>query len=749
MSINSATSTIRSSVYQTDLDKPLSPEALYKAKLKYGIYQSPSRASIGVPSSSNASDTAALLAASTDLTVKPYQRTIAEDAQTAALFAKGKTINAYKREVAEDATSASSKALSHSKRSPTITTETSSKISTSSSAAASSVLTRTAAKSIGSLASGSLASLYEFDAVRNGTIKQTASINLSKITDSSKLKAQKAVDERWNPGKDYRSGLQTEPKLTDAQLADFAGSAALAIKDYEIPEEEHLKARAIFKNSLIDAKVLAQASLNADKTLKSIDQGLSSRDLFLNPEFNKAALAIAQLHYEKRSVAYNGKVNLGGGLFMTQEELDNIARKFVDPVLESIDKTATLQREKDARELAEKQERERIHHEAKEAEKKAKLEEKRAKEEAKLQRRRELEEEKSRQQKAKQELENLKKDELKKHESILSSKQKEEVRKREELLAKQKAEEERISKEAKEAQEQRDAELQKAQDERDTKLEPILDELKKESDKLNVLNEERNALEEIHTTHLAKLNNAKTLLQTSRDELTHLSSVFDQLQIDIENSTSDQEKLSKKAESKKVEAEISEKKLKEIEEDANVKNLEIEQLKNETLARKQELELKLQAGKIAVLNEEKQILETLPPSEAEEIEESKKKARGAVPSTQKYSSLFDDALEREINKDSSKTNSKAKSTTVTAAASTKSVVNASGTISPAKEDVKTESEIPEAKETHPAEEDGGEIKQTFSGFTQGSTTEDKEGDSESNDKPVKEDEGKGYFKEEF
>lgn len=761
MSITSQQHSVRSSVYQTDLSKPLSKEAMYKAQLKYGIYQSPSQPTLGVSSSANASDTAALLAASTDLSIKPYKRDVAADAQTAALFAKAATITPYQREVADEAhlasmsavsrkskisfvgstkessqspspSSAAASALKHKKSNGSISTTDTTISKSSQKAAAASIKSRNS-RGIGSLVSENLASLYEFDAIRNGTIKNSTNLDLSKINASSKANAEQALNERFHPEMDYRSGLQTESKLSDEKLSEFAGSAALASKDYEAPVDPNLEARNIYFNSLVDPKVLAKASLNADNTLKSIDSDLYSRHLFLNPEFNKAALAIAQKKYEIASVN-TGKVNLGGGLFMTPDELDKIARKNIDPVLSTIDKQTTLQREHDAKVAAEKKAREEEHQKAKQAQIQAKLEAKRQKEEEKLQRRRELEEEKARQVKAKKDLEDLKKEELAKQKEILSLKKTEEARKKEELLAKKKEEEERIAKEAKEAQELREAELEASRKDRDEKLAPILAELQKETDKLDVLTEEKQALEDITQSHLTRLTNAKELLTSSETEITHLEGSLKTLQLDIQNSTSEQEKLAKEAEAKKVEAELAQQKLQQVESEALVKNLEIEKLKNETLEKKLALQMKLEEEKIKALNEEKEIIETLPPHlKSEDVGGEIKKEKAET--SQKYTSLFadeEDAKSKENPSTSTKESSEADKS-----ASAKSVVNASGVITP---EVATSSKKNKLVEEVDEDEDGGEIKQTFSGFTQGSNDDAENDGSRSKG---------GYFKEEF
>ncbi|OUM55784.1 hypothetical protein BVG19_g5382 [[Candida] boidinii] len=220
------------SVYQTD-GRPLSEEAIYKAKVKYGVYQNPSKQTLGVDPS--ASDTAALLAASTNLEIHPYRRELAADAATAALIAKNDSApKAWKRnsvapEAEYAAISAKSQAFNHSSQPDTSETLSNSDYEES---AASSVLK----KSANSVARDALQDLYDFDDVRSGKVSFTnakfklsttldyrsgintdpnRSIDASRkmkigdITRAATLSASKAIDERINPlALDYRSGLQ-------------------------------------------------------------------------------------------------------------------------------------------------------------------------------------------------------------------------------------------------------------------------------------------------------------------------------------------------------------------------------------------------------------------------------------------------------------------------------------------------------------------------------------------------------------
>lgn len=615
------------SVYQTS-GKPLSREALYKAKLRYGIFESPSKVNSGFTNSADASDTAALLAASSDLSIEPYKRNVAIDAQTAALLAKDDAPSAWKRDKIDlDAQYAAQNA----KISQVIKEQRSSK----SQGSAASAALHSSAKSIASssLSSKNLDSLYQFDEIRNGSKRPTNAFDLSKIALVSQKNANTSLSQRIDPEKNVsRSGLrsnsiasknfatvgalasQKPEDLSDKEfeLANFAAAGALASQGYKVPEDPNLEAKAVYRNQMVDPKVLSTATLNASKTLKGIDKYVANQNTTSNMEFNKIALEIAQRHSQKRQ-AGEIKVNLGGGLYMTQAELDAIASKFVNPVLETIDKQATAQRERDFEEARKAAEIKKQYEEVKLQEKAAKVEAKRLKEEAKIQRRKEIEDEKQKQIDAKKELEQLKLEELSKTEEILKTKQLEESKRKAELIEQKETETSKLSKEAQEAQEARDLELKELEDAKAEKLSPILKDLAVETDKLNLLKKEKESLEEITKSQVLKIENSKKLIETSHLELTNLGTELETLKSDIAKATSEEDKLRVEKELNDKETEILLQKHKDEELTNNLKKLELESSKNAVEEEKLKLLLDLENEKIDALNDEKKILETLPP----------------------------------------------------------------------------------------------------------------------------------------
>ncbi|KGK35943.1 hypothetical protein JL09_g4906, partial [Pichia kudriavzevii] len=188
-------------VYQTD-GKPLSTEAIYRAKLKYGVYTNPAKISLGVDHS--ASDTAAILAANTDLSIHPYARGLSSEAAHAALIAKPDEIVRWNREsVAPEAEYAAISVNSlkfpfdaEADKETIQSTDVSE--DQNAAAAASSVLNKKYS------AKQHLKDLYAFDDVRSG--KATLSDFSAK-----NLKSTKSL----STSKDYRSGIPTSNKAIE------------------------------------------------------------------------------------------------------------------------------------------------------------------------------------------------------------------------------------------------------------------------------------------------------------------------------------------------------------------------------------------------------------------------------------------------------------------------------------------------------------------------------------------------------
>ncbi|KAK9376753.1 uncharacterized protein V1513DRAFT_423185 [Lipomyces chichibuensis] len=182
--------------------------------------------------------------------------------------------------------------------------------------------------------------------------------------------------------------------------------------------------------------LLAAAQRNVHSKLDAMDKEVASNYLFGNKEYNAMALALAEQDIKGKYTAKHAKLfDMGGGVYMSAEEVHQIAQKHVQPVLEELNERAFEQREKD--EIA-RQEKERM--KAEEAEEKARKKEEKAdqkmrKEAEKQTRKEEKEEEKLRKREEKQ-----RKKEDKEHDKELKALNKEEKKKKKQKKSKRAAE---------------------------------------------------------------------------------------------------------------------------------------------------------------------------------------------------------------------------------------------------------------------------------------------------------------------
>ncbi|KAK9478979.1 hypothetical protein V1514DRAFT_329584 [Lipomyces japonicus] len=149
--------------------------------------------------------------------------------------------------------------------------------------------------------------------------------------------------------------------------------------------------------------VLAAAERNVNSRLGAIDKEISATTLWGNKEFNALALAAAEQEFKGKYTANAGKIDIGGGVYMSQDEVSKIAQRNVQPVLNEISEKALADRERDEqlreereRIKTEKAEEKARKREEKAEEKRVKKEEKdKKKEESKQQRLKELEDRKA------------------------------------------------------------------------------------------------------------------------------------------------------------------------------------------------------------------------------------------------------------------------------------------------------------------------------------------------------------------
>lgn len=515
------------SIYQSN-GEPLSKEALYKQKLKQGIFNSPGAPSVGV--NSNASDTAALLAASTDLSVKPsYERSIAPEAQDAALAAKLDKIYQWSREYADaDAASAANAGLYGNGSS---------------------------AGKLNSMTSNS--SKLGVPPLKNGAIYAAANKNSTSTMTS-----------RINPDKDYRSGLL--PKTSSSEfninkISSVANSNSSRTMDSRInptldSSRSGLKKQdptKSFQATDISGKyLLSAANAKANNRLNSLSAYGDPEDFKAKAQLYANALTIAQKRSDER-VAQNksGLIELGGGMTVSQQELDRMASLIVQPVLDDINSKAQTQRDTDKANKDKKMELIRKHDQAKREEYQAKQQEKADLEKAKQERIQKNEEEKLLKTKEFEEYQEQENAKVSAKYEEVNQQEKELAAKREELLAQKQENQDKIDAEEEELINGRKQELEEMQNERDEEIAPLLSELKAETEKLteltsskNELSEEVGELDKLNQEYTAKLKELEESLAKTETEIEETTKQVEEADSKMNDTNKEVEDLSKSTE---------------------------------------------------------------------------------------------------------------------------------------------------------------------------------------------------------
>ncbi len=97
--------------------------------------------------------------------------------------------------------------------------------------------------------------------------------------------------------------------------------------------------------------MIAAAQRNVNKSLQGMDERVFADTGKVGPsllnEWELKAHAAAQAKSDDRMENY-GKVNIGGGKFINQSQVDLIAKKNVQPVLDEINEKAEKERERQA-----------------------------------------------------------------------------------------------------------------------------------------------------------------------------------------------------------------------------------------------------------------------------------------------------------------------------------------------------------------------------------------------------------------
>ncbi|CAR28316.1 hypothetical protein ZYGR_0R00500 [Zygosaccharomyces rouxii] len=370
------------SVYHKGGGAQLSKEALYRAKVKYGIYQSPARSfSTGVAEPKVASDVAANLANDNKTTIEAYKRLFVDpNANTAA---RRSIVNGGPR--VEDVVIPESHYGSHQAATraysvaSVATDENARRLQSPQSPPA----TRAHSLKSANKAFYNTKLPEQVEVVPKQVGKKP--MDMSKILSSAENRAQHRVTDRWDPVKaDHgirtstqnlnrvrstsltgpiykeRKGVK-EPSSKDASATqgdrgNYAQWAAFAVRDMDPTAltnkefEERERAKRELLSQITSQQVLAKARENADKQLDAIDANDVHRVLFGNDAYNRAAIEIAQRNAQRQAGETDvneGKINIGGGLWLSPDDVHTIAREMVDPVLGEVHQRADDQRATD------------------------------------------------------------------------------------------------------------------------------------------------------------------------------------------------------------------------------------------------------------------------------------------------------------------------------------------------------------------------------------------------------------------
>lgn len=471
--------------------KPLSQTAIYQQKLKLGMYTNPVQL-LGVQL--NASDTAALLAALADLTVKPaYERTVAADAQRAATQAKPAA-----------AADTELVALLVKTEGTGIPLFNSGNIYNTAAKHSSSTMTLRIHpqhnQQRGGLATESLARRAADSA------PSQAAFDILKVTRAANSNSLKLLNSRFNPNLDYRSGLSAHahPLGLDEDEEHQAGAAAAALLREGYTHDVALQKRLnTFTAALaINPLLLAAANKLAEERLKLILLGGTPQDFRNQAQLYASALLVAQKRSDERMKNHReGKINLGLGASTTEAELMAMAQKIVNPVLHDIDTKAASQREHHEALRQEKEHLQAQHKLAKQEEKELKAKEKAELEAAKQQRIAANELQKAEANTAHEEEIKALNLEVENDTRDLRATEEKYEKEKEELLAEKAAKQEEIDAEEAEKKAERERELKQLQEEKDELLKPTLDELDTETKKRDEVVNARDEHQKEHDHH--------------------------------------------------------------------------------------------------------------------------------------------------------------------------------------------------------------------------------------------------------
>lgn len=417
--VNEQASTPRSAHRSTSsVNKGLSPAAAaanYAKQVKYGVYEKPGAPIVGVPTRS--SDTAATLAAKSDLSLKLWHHdNTSAAAGTAALLAKDNTSAPELWKPNSSSQAASAALLAKDKNDVNTEVRNRPSMVAANAPKNASKAALSAHRTPGQeMAAQALPDAYSWREREDSKAHVTRSASSRVYRQNSTASSHYSTDGRKRSssvtsastygidpnslhnisGLESKARQNAEQRLSKLYLSSSSGhqlkisnvgseAAAHALATTkEENDSRYLKERDAFLQDEVKKHVaiMEHARERAAGSLAKIDQSVTERNpLHNSAHLNQEAVDIAERNLRAR-LEHHGKIDIGGGKYMTQTEIEDIAHKNVQPVLEEISERADEQRAADE-ERRQHDEEERIRlAEEKRIDKERKAEDKRLKKE--------------------------------------------------------------------------------------------------------------------------------------------------------------------------------------------------------------------------------------------------------------------------------------------------------------------------------------------------------------------------------
>lgn len=503
--------------------RPLSQQALYQQKVRLGVFENPSKPMLGV--SSNAPDAAALLAASSDLTVHPtYERPrAAPEAHTAALAAKTSKVTVLLRESTDsyaEAAAVSAKVTPAQPTQPDLGVPTYDKTSVYNQAKTNSVISMTARSSPEKSVSK--------HGLTSKNIPTSLPLNIGKISQMADQNLSTLIGKLFKQEKANLFRINSAKSESAASAAFAFAPASKHDSGYTDAQTAQRKLQTFQASDVVDAALLAAASAKATERLDSINLA-NSAELRQQAQMYSKALAAAQKRSETRLSSNKASmIDLGGGLSLPAAEVDKLASLIVQPVLENLGQKAEAQREFEAKQKRKRAELVQLHQKAKKEDEERKIAEKAVREKAKKERAAAHEQSKAAEYEKVRQFQAFSR-------AIAEEKQKElddlkamhETERAEHLKIKT-DNDARINEKESGLIAGRKAELEKMQAEKDEELKPINKEAEEESAKLKELTTERDRVKAEHDEKQNANNEWAAKVAALKKKLEKTNKVIDQ-----------------------------------------------------------------------------------------------------------------------------------------------------------------------------------------------------------------------------